>query len=58
MSKEELDSETGEPDRPESIGSQLSTYERQLRGTLHNLDAKIGSYHFSIERKATGLPST
>jgi hypothetical protein len=55
MSKDDLDSEPDESDGLESVGNQLSIYERQLRRTLHDLDAKIDSYHFSIQKEGEGI---
>lgn len=39
----------------EVFGSQLSGYERQLRKHLKDLDAKIDSYRFSIEKDDDSL---
>ena len=55
MSKDEMHPDPDEPDSLESVGNQLSTYERQLRRTLHDLDAKIDSYHFSIQKEGEGI---
>lgn len=39
----------------EGVGDQLSTYARQLKGYLENLDAKIDSYKFSIQKEEDGM---
>lgn len=55
MSKDGLKPGSDESDGLESVGNQLSAYESQLRRTLHDLDAKIDSYHFSIEKAGEGI---
>jgi hypothetical protein len=39
----------------EGVGDQISTYARQLKGYLENLDAKIDSYRFSIQKEDNGM---
>lgn len=39
----------------EGVGDQLTTYARQLKGYLENLDAKIDSYRFSIQKEDEGM---
>jgi len=65
-SEEKLDGEEGDEEKQEEedktlstnlegVGDQISTYARQLKGYLENLDANIDSYRFSIQKEDNGM---
>lgn len=55
MPRSELETEHDQEDTLDAIGSQLGTYEKQLRGYLRSLDAKVDSYHFTVEKHDGGM---
>ncbi len=55
MSESDIEEDEDSDKTLEGIGSQLSIFERQFRKQLQNLNTKIESYHFSIQKEGEGI---